>query len=158
MNKRDKAIRDIINFSEIENIIKRAKVCHVGMVDGNSPYVLGFNYGYQNRTIYLHCAKEGKKIDILRNNNNVCVEFDTDHDYFFRHEHVACSWRMRYRSVIVFGKAIFVEKYEEKIEGLKIFMNHYSDKNFDFSPPSVDNIEIIKIIIEQATGRQFEYI
>jgi len=158
MNKRDNAIKNIINNSEIEDIINRSKICHVGMVDNDLPYVLGFNFGYENQTIYLHCAKEGKKINILRKNNNVCVEFDIDHDFFSRHENVACSWRMRYRSVLAYGKAIFVENYEEKIEGLKIFMKHYSYKKFEFSLPSVNNIEIIKIKIDNVTGRKFEYI
>ena len=127
------------------------------MVDGNKPYVLGFNFGYQDRIIYLHCAKEGKKIDILKQNNQVCVEFDTDHLIFSRHEIVACSWRMRYRSVLAHGKAVFVDDYDQKVEALKIFMKHYSETEFKYSKPAVDNVLIIKIIVDEMTGRKFEY-
>jgi len=155
---RDKAIKDIILDDELEKIITSCKTCHVAMIDlEQKPYLLSFNFGYKDKTIYLHCAKEGKKIDILKNNNNVCVYFDTDHHLFARNEEVACSWRMRYRSVLANGKAEFVEDFDQKYEILKIFMQNYSDLEFKFSKPAVNNILIIKIKIENWTGRSFEY-
>ncbi len=155
--KRDKAIKDITDLDELESIIKQCKSCHVGMVDGNMPYVLGFNFGYKDKVIYLHSLAYGKKIEILKQNPNVSVEFDTDHHFFSRHEQVACSWRMAYRSVIVNGKAEFVNDYDQKLEALTILMSHYSNKEFSFNKPSVDNILIIKIPVEEIRGRSFEY-
>ncbi len=155
---REKAIKDITEDADLEAIIKRSKVCHVAMIDTeNRPYLLAFNFGYANRTIYLHCTKEGKKIDVLRNNNNVCVYFDCDHDVFARNEEVACSWRMRYRSVLADGKAEIVEDYEQKLEGLKLLMTNYSFQEFKFSPPAVNNVLVIKIKIDKWSGRSFEY-
>jgi len=52
--KRDKAIKDISNLDELEAIIYRCKNCNVAMVDGNRPYVLGFNFGYKEKNIYLY--------------------------------------------------------------------------------------------------------
>ncbi len=156
MYQRDKAIKDITRKEEMIEIIKKCKICHVGFVDNDKPYVLGFNFGYKDDKLYLHCAKEGKKLEILKKNNNVCVAFDTDHEFFFRHEQVACSYRMRYRSVLAEGKAFFIEDYDKKIEALKILMSQYSDLTFEFSKPSVDNITIICIEIEKMTGRKFE--
>jgi hypothetical protein len=153
----DKAIQDITELDELEAIIKRCDICHVGMVDENRPYVLAFNFGYEDQTVWLHCAREGRKLDILRKNNNVCIEFDTDHKLFARHEQVACSWRWAYRSVIIEGEAIFVDDYDEKVKGLNIFMKNYSDKEFKYSKPAVDNIQIIKIPVASITGRSFEY-
>ncbi|MBC8489233.1 MAG: pyridoxamine 5'-phosphate oxidase family protein [Bacteroidetes bacterium] len=158
MYKRDRAIKDITKPKELEEIIKKSKICHIGMVDGNIPYVLAFNFGYKDGTIYLHSALAGRKLDILKKNNNVCVEFDADHELFFRDEHIACSWRWRYKSVLAFGKAEIVENFDEKVEGLKIFMSNYSDRKFEFSKPSVNNINIIRIKIDRMTGRKFEYI
>ncbi len=157
MAKRDNAIKDIVELHKLEDIIKKCKICRVGMVDVDSPYVLAMNFGYEDQTIWLHCAKEGKKIDILKRNNKVCIEFDTDHKLFFRHEHVACSWRYAYRGVLVHGRAMFVDDYDEKIKGLNIFMKNYSDRDFEYSKPAVNNIQIIKIPIESITGRSFEY-
>ena len=157
MQKRDRTIKDILDFSDQEKIIKRAKICHVGMIDGDKPYVLAFNFGYENKTIYLHTSNYGGKLGILERNNNVCIEFDVDHELFYRDKEVACSWTWKYRSVIAHGKAEIIDDYEEKIKGLKIFMKNYSDMNFKFSKPSVDNVIVIKIKIEKITGRQFKY-
>lgn len=158
MYQRDKAIKDIVRKDEMLDVIKQCKFCHVGFVDGDMPYVLGFNFGYEDDKIYLHCAKEGKKLDILRKNNNVCVMFDTGHEFFHRHEHVACSYRMRYKSVMAMGKAYIIDDYDEKLKGLQILMKQYSDRTFEYSKPSVDNVVIIRIEIEKMTGRKFEYL
>lgn len=156
--KRDRTIKDINDPKQQEEIIKKSKICHVSFVDGEKPYGLTFCFGYENNIIYLHTAIVGKKLEVLKKNNNVCVAFDTDHELFYRDEHVACSWRMRYRSVIAYGKAEIVEDYNDKIKGLKIFMKNYSDRDFEFSKPSVDYVTIIKINIESITGRSFEYV
>ncbi|NSW45201.1 MAG: pyridoxamine 5'-phosphate oxidase family protein [Bacteroidales bacterium] len=158
MYQRDKAIKDIIRHDEMVDIIKRCKICHVGFVDGDKPYVLGFNFGFDGNKIYLHCAKEGYKLDILAKNNHVCVYFDTDHEFFARHEEVACSYRMRYKSVMVMGKASIVNNLQQKENALKVFMKQYSDREFQFSKPALENVNIIVIEIEKMTGRKFEYL
>jgi hypothetical protein len=158
MYQRDKAIKEITRQDEMLDIIKRCNVCHVGFVDGDKPYVLAFNFGFENNKIYLHCAQEGKKLNIIKKNNNVCVYFDIDHDLFARHEEVACSYRMRYRSVMISGKAKLLDDFEEKVSALKIFMKQYSERSFEFSKPAVGNVNIISIEIEKMTGRKFEYL
>ncbi len=155
---RDKAIKDITQHDEMLDIIKRCDVCHVAFVDEDKPYVLAFNFGFDNDKLYLHCAKEGRKLDILSKNNNVCVYFDTDHEFFARNEEVACSYRMRYRSVMIMGKAKLLVDIQEKISALKIFMKQYTERTFELSKPAVDNVNIICIDIEKMTGRKFEYL
>ena len=155
---RDKSIRNITNNAEIEDIIKQARFCHIGMVNGDEPYVLGFNYGYKDGYLYLHCSKSGHKLEVLSRNNKICAAFDIDHEFFARHENVACSWRMRYRSVLAWGNAEFVDDYNEKVTALNIIMNHYTDMDLEFNPPSVNNVNIIKIKITKTTGRKFEII
>lgn len=155
---RDKAIRDITNPAEIEDVIKRSRFCHIGMVDGDEPYVLGFNFGYRGNYLYLHCSKVGHKLDVLARNNKICAAFDVDHNFFSRHENVACSWRMRYRSVLLWGNAEFVEDYDAKVEAMKIIMAHYSDADFEFNPPAVNNVTIIRVKIIKVSGRKFEMI
>ena len=155
---RDKAIRDITNKIEIEDIIKRARFCHIGMTDGDEPYVLGFNYGYKDGFLYLHCSKYGHKLDVLAKNNKICAAFDVDHEFFSRHEQVACSWRMRYRSVLAWGNAETVDDYNEKVEALRIIMAHYTEMDFEFNHPSVNNVNILKIKVTRMSGRKFEII
>lgn len=154
---RDKAIKDITDENEMLEVISKCKVCHVGFSEDGIPYVLAFNFGYRDGVVYIHCAKEGHKLNILAKNNKVCVEFDADHELFARHEEVACSWRMRYRSVVAWGDAEIIEDYDKKVDALCVFMRNYSDLNFSFSTPSVNNVTIIAIKITRMTGRKFEY-
>lgn len=150
MRRKDREIKDKKN---IEEIIKRAIVCRVAFVDDNKPYIVPFNFGYENGVIYLHTALEGKKIDIIKKNPNVCVEFDLDTELVKGRE--ACDWTMKYISVIGFGKAFFVENLEDKAYGLNVLMKHYSNKdNFTFPEKVLNKTAIIKIEIEEFTGKQ----
>jgi uncharacterized protein len=99
----------------LRKIIDKCEVCYVGMIDGDArPYVLPFNFGYEDGVIYLHSAQEGKKIDILTNNPAVCIAFSTDHLLFHRHEPVACSYGMKYRSVLAYGDIEFIPDLMKK--------------------------------------------
>ena len=126
------------------------------MVDENQrPYVVPFNFGYKDMTIYLHSGQAGKKIDILKKNNNVCVAFSTGHSLSAQTESVACSYIMSYKSVICYGKVEFIEEYEKKIEALNIIMKQYIDRNFTYSAPSVKNVLVYIVIVEEMTAKEF---
>ncbi|MDP4267392.1 MAG: pyridoxamine 5'-phosphate oxidase family protein [Bacteroidota bacterium] len=150
-------ILDESKFSEIEDIISKCQVCYVGMSDGENPYVLPFNFGYKDKTIYLHSGKEGKKIEILRKNNKVSIAFSTDHLLRFQNEEVACSWGMKYRSVIAFGEVEFINDIDEKTRCMNIIMDNYTNKNFKYNSPSILNVKIFKIKINKVTGKVFGY-
>ena len=143
---------------ELEEIIRRCQFCNLAMVDEkNLPYVIPMNFGYENNVVFLHGSKVGRKNDILRNNPNVCLSFSTDHELRYVNEEVACSWAMRYRSVLVFGKIAFVEDPEEKIKGLNVIMSHYSDKEFSYNDPAVKDVQVYKVEIEKMEGRAYGY-
>jgi nitroimidazol reductase NimA-like FMN-containing flavoprotein (pyridoxamine 5'-phosphate oxidase superfamily) len=65
---------------ELIEIINGYKVCRLAMVDNSEPYVVPLNFGYRRDdsviTILLHCAREDRKINILKQNNQVCIEMD----------------------------------------------------------------------------------
>lgn len=150
--------RDINDLKEIRNIIKKCQVCTVAMVDkeGN-PYLIPMNFGFEEDTIYLHSAKEGKKIEILKNNAQVCINFTTDHLLRYQNEGVACSWSMKYRSVLVYGRVEFVEDLEEKVQHLNKVMKNYTDKEFKYNQPSLREVCCWKVKVEKFEGRTFGY-
>jgi len=146
-------------LKQVEPIIQSCKVCHVAMVDAdNIPYVLPFNFGYHNGIIYLHSDPQGKKIDILKNNPNVCINFTTDHELFHITENIACSYGMRYKSVVVNGKVEFIESNREKTEALNIFMKQYvGKKEFTYSAPAINNVCVFSIKMTNFTGKIYGY-
>jgi nitroimidazol reductase NimA-like FMN-containing flavoprotein (pyridoxamine 5'-phosphate oxidase superfamily) len=140
----------------IEETIRKCDICYVGMADTDgTPYVLPMNFGYKDGTVYLHSAQEGRSIAILERNPKVCLTFSTDHDLVFQHPEVACSYRMRSKSVIGWGKVVYEDDFERKVEALNILMSQYSDKVFKYSDPAVRNVKIWKIELEEVTCKEF---
>ncbi|MEI6456856.1 MAG: pyridoxamine 5'-phosphate oxidase family protein, partial [bacterium] len=94
---RNKAITD---KKEILDIIRQSQWCHLSMTDAwGKPYVIPLNFGFKDDVIYMHGAQQGKKIDALKKNPFVCINFSVDHALRYQSEQVACSWSMKYRSV-----------------------------------------------------------
>ncbi|MBL7905189.1 MAG: pyridoxamine 5'-phosphate oxidase family protein [Bacteroidales bacterium] len=143
----------------IEEIVRSCDVCSVGMVDENNmPYTLPFNFGFENNTVYLHSAPVGKKISVLRNNPYVCIAFSTAHQLYKQSPEVACSYGMRYKSVLVFGKVEFIEDPAEKIGILNIIMRQYTQRgDFSYSDPSVKNVAVMKVVTDRIEAKAFGY-
>ena len=110
----------------IEATIKKCDICYVGLADTDgTPYVLPMNFGYRDGVIYLHSAQ------------------------------VACSYRMRSKSVICWGEVHFEEDFDKKTEALDIIMKQYSDKEFRYSDPAVKNVKIWIVEMDEVTCKEF---
>ena len=105
----------------------------------------------------FHGSARGKKVDVLKNQSDVCISFSTDHELRYVDEEVACSWSMRYRSVLVYGKVEFVEDAEEKINILNVFMAHYADRKFEYNEPSIREVMVFKVKVDKMEGRVYGY-
>lgn len=144
--------------AEMESIIKKCQFCNISMVDlDGKPYVIPMNFGYKDDTVYLHGAQKGKKVDILKNQPDVCLSFSTDHLLRYVNEEVACSWSMRYRSVIIYGKAEFVEDMAEKVDCLNIIMSNYSERKFKYNDPALREVMVFKVKVDRMDGRSYGY-
>lgn len=147
---------NIENQAEIEAIIKQCKTCFLGLSDENqAPYVVPMNFGYANNVIYLHGAQEGRKWEIMKNNPKACITFMLGEELAWQDEHVACSWRVKSKTVMAEGKIEFVDDFDEKTEILHIFMAQYSDREFQFNAPAIKNVGVIKMKIEKLTAKHF---
>jgi nitroimidazol reductase NimA-like FMN-containing flavoprotein (pyridoxamine 5'-phosphate oxidase superfamily) len=141
--------RFLTDRREMEEIIRNCQVCHIAMVDTEGlPYVLPFNFGYEDGTIYFHSAGTGKKISILKKNPNVCVEFSTDYLLRFQNEKVGCSYTMKYRSVLAYGKVEFIEDLQHKTDIMNRVMKNYTSGEFTYNLPSMNEVScwIVKIV------------
>jgi len=140
----------------VNDVIKNCQVCYMGMVDQEGkPYVLPFNFGYEEGTIYLHSAGSGKKIDILREHPSVCIAFSTDHQLKFTNEDVACSYSMRFRSVLAYGEVVFVDDPEEKQRILNVIMRQYTGRDdFGYNMPAVVDVCVYKVDVKEFTGKE----
>lgn len=149
---------NVINRREqMMEIIRSVQVCHLAMVDTDGkPYVLPFNFGTDDDYIWFHSAKTGKKNDILKHNASVCVAFSNDYILGSRHDHVACSYFMKYKSVLVYGEVEIIDDYDLKIKGMNIIMKHYTGKDdFQYNAPAINNVEIFRLKADTMTGKSY---
>ena len=151
--------KEIQNQEVLEELLRTAPVCRIGLgpvsaeMDRNGyPYVVPVHFVYSEGRIYIHSAREGRKIDMLTRNHRVCVEID---EYLgLIPAEKACDYGSRYRSLIAFGRAKVVEAEEEKRRALQLLMGKYTGRSFDFSAREVMSVGIIEIQLEEVTGKQ----
>jgi nitroimidazol reductase NimA-like FMN-containing flavoprotein (pyridoxamine 5'-phosphate oxidase superfamily)/Mg-chelatase subunit ChlD len=150
MRRKDKEISEL---QQIEAIITDSQVCRLGLSLDGQAYVVPVNFGYDDRALYIHSAQEGKKLDILRQNPRVCVEFDLDCELVQGEK--ACDWGMTFRSAIGFGRASFLTNLDEKRNALLIIMQQYAGHaEFSFSDAALRNTAVIRIDIEEISGKK----
>ena len=144
--------KEITDKKAIEDIISRSKVCKLAMCDRDIPYIVPMSFGFNDNTLYFHSAPKGKKIEILKNNPNVCFEFEILTQVIKSAR--ACKWGMKYKSVIGFGTAGFITDDGLKREAFDIIMNQYSDESFSYEEAPLKSAIIIKVEIHTMTGKQ----
>ena len=147
---------EVTDINEIKEILDKSMVVHVGMVDGDEPYVVPMNYGYTLEDgvlcIYLHGATVGRKLDIIKANPKVFFEMECDITPF--EGKVACQYGTTYASVMGLGKAEILDKPEDKIDGLVKLMKTQTGKAFSFDERMVSIVSVIKITATDFTAKK----
>ena len=91
--------REITDFNEMIEIIKKCDVCRIVMNDEGFPYIVPLNFGLevQGEQVYLyfHCAMKGKKLDLIAKDNRITFEMDCDHNFILYEERMSCTWDMQ---------------------------------------------------------------
>ena len=152
MTKREREVTDI---NEIIRYLDAAKVLHLGLVDGDEPYVVPMNYGYTMEegklTLYLHGATRGRKLDVMRANPKVFFSLECDLQPF--EGTVACKYGLAYASVMGRGIATIVEDVEEKKKGLSVLMKTQTGKDFTFEDRLTTIVSVIRIDVLEFTAK-----
>jgi nitroimidazol reductase NimA-like FMN-containing flavoprotein (pyridoxamine 5'-phosphate oxidase superfamily) len=155
MRRKDREINDI---DEKLKIVAACKVCRLGMALNGQAYVVPLNFGYEctghTLVLYFHSAQEGKKIDMLRQNPQVCVEMDARHRLVEGDS--GCTYGFAFESLIGFGAVEFLERQEDKIHGLTLLMKHQtgSDMPFHFESAALDAVRVYKLMVTSWTGKR----
>ena len=148
--------REITDIPEILKILDKSKIVHIGLVDGDEPYVVPMNYGFTmddgKLTIYLHGATEGKKLDLIRDNPKIFFSIESGITAFSG-GNIACQYGTSYSSVMGKGIAEILENPEEKMAGLSIFMKSQTGRDFQFNERMVSAVAVIKIDVSEYTAK-----
>lgn len=148
--------RQIVDTDKIESIIANARYMHLGMFDGEFPYVVPLHYGYQMEagklTFYVHSAREGHKLECLRKNSRVFVEIDRGESLVAAD--IPCRYGAVYESVMCRGKAAIVETPAEKCRALSLLMKVQTGQEHAISEKMADAVTVIRIDIESYTAKR----
>ena len=149
--------REITEINDKIAVIDKCKVCRLGLSENNFPYVIPLNFGYtfenEKLTLFFHAALEGRKIDIIKKNNNACFEIDCDTKLI--EGNIPCDYGYEFKSIIGFGKIIFLETDDEKSTGLKYLMKHQTGKEaWRFSQDDLKSVCVFKMEVTEFTGKQ----
>ena len=129
MRRRDREVTDI---DEILRIVDKAKILHLGLFDTDYPYIVPLHYGYEyrdgNLIFYMHGARDGHKLDLIRKNKNVCVELACDIE-LVSGDDIPCEYGSTFASVI--GRGYRNKEMNRKDCGLKLLMMNQTGREFE---------------------------
>lgn len=135
----------------INLLIKQPRGVLAVLGDNEYPYTIPINYVYDDGKIFFHGAKEGHKIDSLK--NNAKVSFNVIDEGYKENG----NWWYVFNSVVVFGKINFVEEPNKVVEKLKLFGNKYFPSD-EYTENEIEkykeNTQILELEIEHVSGKK----
>ena len=151
-----KSDREIKSKEEIIDIIKRCDVIRLAFNNGDYPYILPLNFGFEVKNdkviFYLHSALEGTKVDIMKKDNRASFEMDTKHELQYYEEKGYCT--MSYESIIGRGR-IRILPEDEKMNALKKLMGHYhKSEDTYFNPAAISRTLVYSLEVKEMTAKR----
>jgi uncharacterized protein len=147
--------REVTEIMDLLQIITQCKVCRIAMQDQEGLYIVPMNFGFSYEgdqlVLFFHSAKEGRKINALKENSNICFEMDCEHRLIT--DDVVCEYGYSFKSIIGKGKAIFIDDVEEKKVALSMLMKHQTGQDFSFEDRMTNTVIVFKIVVDQFAGK-----
>lgn len=145
MNRQERQTED---FNRILQVLDECRVCRIALNDENAPYIVPLSYGYESASdkliLYFHCARKGKKTDLIRK----CPSAGFEMDVFRRlvAAKKACGYTAKYSGIVGWGNIEFVEDSSEKEKALCLIMQHYTGNHqWEIPKAALDEVCIFKI-------------
>jgi len=153
VRRKDKEISD---KGEIEEVLSTAMVGRLGTCANGVPYITPINFTYDKEAsrIYLHCANEGRKLDNIRANPNVCFEVEEVSHVIVKQP--TCASSVAYRSVIIFGNIRILSDPHAKSCALQKLADKYAPQNpkSPFTDAMLNKTNVLEIEINEITAKR----
>lgn len=138
--------REITDTAFMHKVLEEAGEIYVAMNTGGAPYILPFNFVFYQESVYIHCAREGRKWELWRADPRVAFAAAVD----IRVE----GTTTRYRSVTGDGLAEAVEDPELKNAALRAFAAKYKAPcRFPVSEAKFKATGLVRVTIRTITGK-----
>lgn len=145
MRRKDRAVATDEFYDLVFNT---AEEIFIAMNDGVFPYGVIMNFAREGKFVYLHAAREGKKLDLLGRDGHVSfclaceIKIDREKNSTY------------YKSLYGRGIASIVEDSAEKRHALNLISTRYKSQcPVPASEEMAARVTIIKIAIEELSGK-----
>jgi nitroimidazol reductase NimA-like FMN-containing flavoprotein (pyridoxamine 5'-phosphate oxidase superfamily) len=138
---------------EMEKLLKEEHVGYLGLSKDGMPYVVPVTFGYANGKILFHGSLEGKKLEYIRANPQVCFTVARSFGEIVPHPQGA-SCHADSDSVVCYGTARIVVDDDERVRILNIFNHCLQPKAKEITPADVATCSAVEIKVIEMTGRE----
>ncbi len=140
----------------IDDILVNGEYMSIAMCRNDEPYIVTLSYGYdrERNSLYAHCAKEGLKLDFIRENNRICGTVFRDEGY------IQGECGQPYRSVVFRGTAHEPTTLDEKKHAMAVLLEHLEEDPIIIATTKLDEdrrynaFSILRIDIDDITGKK----
>ena len=150
--------RMVANIDEIKDILNSTRIIHLGMMDGDYPYVVPLHFGYEIVDdilyIYVHGYHEGKKFNLIKVNPHVFIEIDGNDEALVSGGDIPCKYSSVYSSVMGRGEAVYLANIDEKAHGLQMLMRQQTGREFTFTDAMVNSVGVVQIKVVDYTAKR----
>ncbi|MCL5958917.1 MAG: pyridoxamine 5'-phosphate oxidase family protein [Chloroflexi bacterium] len=145
--------RPIESREEMEQVLREAPIGRLGTTIGDQPYVVPLAFVYESGKIYFHSKPDGQKLEAIQKNPKVC--FEVDQYAGVMTDPKPCSFDMRYRSIVAYGRASLVTEPEEKMRVLQTIIDKYAGGGEveTLTQKMADTVTVVEIAVEEMTGK-----
>jgi len=117
--------RMVTNIDEIKGILSSTRIIHLGLMDGDYPYVVPLHFGYEFIDEVLY----------------ICGD-------------IPCKYSSVYSSVMGRGEATYLEAIDEKSHGLQVLMKHQTGREFTFTEAMVNSVGVVRIKVVDYSAKR----
>lgn len=153
MRRQDRLVDDP---DELQSILKECKVCRIATIDEEGLYIVPMNFGYEydgeRLALYVHSARDGRKVRAFRNRAPIAFEMDTGHELV--EGNIACQTSYRYKSIIGNGDIQEVTDNAGKSKALNAMMQHLTGKAFQFNDKMMNAVAVFRINVSRFSGKK----
>lgn len=158
-------------------IIDKSRYGILSMVDSDEPYGLPLSIVRDGDRLYFHSAKEGRKVEVLKENSKVSVVFVGEVEVpenFSKDELdeiaadsskavllISSVFTTQFESTLVRGQVNLVEDLDEKIKAMRIICEKYTPSKMEYFDMAIEaglgRTNVYRVEIEDMTAKRKKY-
>lgn len=142
----------LLNETDALSLLKNGEYGVLSMAANNTPYGIPLSYVWNgDDAIYIHCAPEGKKLELFRQNPVVsfCVVGRT--------HIISAKFTTEYESIVMQGNVVLDLSDAEKMIALELILDKYSPNDkiigLKYAEKSFHRTAVFKIVTNSISGK-----